>query len=130
MKSFYKVVSITTAVLFAYLFSEMFFFSDSFILGLGLEPSATTLVLARRTSMFMLGVAFLMFTLRNLPPSKARQAVCLSVGVTLLGLAGMGTYELVKGSVNNSILVAIVIESVLWISYAIITIMDIKQQQA
>ena len=128
MKNFYKVVSIATSVLFIYLFSELFFSSDSFIVNLGLEPSATTLVLARRTSMFMLGIAILMLTLRNLPSSKVRQAVCLSVGATLLGLACMGTYELIRGSVNSSIVVAIGIESVLWISYAIVAVMDRKQQ--
>lgn len=128
MKSFYKVVSIATSALFVYLFTQLFFFSDSFVLDLGLEPSATTLVLARRTSMFMLGIAILMLTLRNLPTSKVRQAVCLSVGATMLGLACMGTYELLKGSVNSSILVAIAIESFLWISYAIVAVMDRKQQ--
>lgn len=128
MKNFYKIVSIATSVLFIYLFSELFFSSDSFIVNLGLEPSATTLVLARRTSMFMLGIAILMLTLRNLPSSKVRQAVCLSVGATLLGLACMGTYELIRGSVNSSIVVAIGIESVLWISYAIVAVMDRKQQ--
>jgi hypothetical protein len=69
-----------------------------------------------------------MFTLRNLPSSKVRQAGCLSVGATLLGLACMGTYELIKGSVNSSIVVATGIESVLWISYAIVAVMDRKQQ--
>lgn len=128
MKSFYKIISIATAVLFVYLFSLLFFFSDSFIEDLGLEPTTATIVLARRASMFMLGIAILMFCSRNFPVSKARQINCLSVGATLLGLACMSTFEFVNGNVNSSIMVAIIIESVLSVSYGIILIVDRKTQ--
>jgi len=128
MKSFYKIISIATSLLFVYLFSQLFFLSNSFVKDLGLEPSITSLVLARRASMFMLGIAILMFFSRNLPASKSRQIICLSTGVTLLGLACMGTIEFLKGNVNSSIMVAIFIESVLWISYGIILIKDRKTE--
>ena len=128
MKSFYKIISIVTSILFVYLFSQLFFLSDSFVKDLGLEPSIASLVLARRASMFMLGIAILMFFSRNLPASKTRQIICLSTGVTLLGLACMGTFEFIKGNLNSSIMVAIVIESILWISYMIILIKDWKTE--
>lgn len=126
MKSFYKIINIVTSILFVYLFSQLFFLSDSFVKNLGLEPSIASLVLARRASMFMLGIAILMFFSRNLPASKARQIICLSTGVTLLGLACMGTLEFIKGNINSSIILAIIIESILWISYMIILIKDWK----
>lgn len=128
MKSFYKIINIVTSILFVYLFSQLFFWSDAFVKDLGLEPSIASLVLARRASMFMLGIAILMFFSRNLPASKTRQIICLSTGVTLLGLACMGTFEFITGNLNSSIMVAIVIESILWISYMIILIKDWKTE--
>ena len=131
MKSLYKIVSIVTSVLFVYLFSQLFFWSDSFVTDLGLEPSITSLVLARRASMFMIGIAVLMFASRNLPPSKVRQIICLSSGITFLGLSCMGTYEFINSHVNSSIIIAITIETILWIFYGIILIKDwkIEKQQ-
>jgi hypothetical protein len=126
MKLFYKIISIGTSILFVYLFLQLFFISESFVKDLGLEPSITTIFLARRASMFMLGIAVLMFFSRNLDSSKPRDIICLSTGITLLGLSCMGTYEFVKGHVNSSIIIAIILESILWISYAIILIKDLK----
>jgi hypothetical protein len=124
MKTLFKIVSIATSLLFIYLFSQLFFMSDSFVSNLGLDPSIASLVLARRASMFMLGIAILMFASRNLPPSVARRNICLSTGITLFGLACMGSYEFIKGNVNSSIIIAITIETILWISYGIIIIKD------
>jgi hypothetical protein len=124
MKLFFKIVSIATAVLFVYLFTQLFFISDSFVRGLGLEPSVASLVLSRRASIFMLGIAILLFASRNLPPSKTRQIICFSIGLTLFGLACMGSYEFVKGNVNSSIMIAITTETILWVSYGIIILKD------
>lgn len=129
MKLFFKITSIATSVLFVYLFAELLFFSDSFVKDLGLEPSIATLVLARRVSMFMLGIAVLMFLSRNLPNSAPRKFICLSTGITLLGLSIMGIFEFINGNVNSSIIAAIVIESILWISYGIILILDRKTEK-
>lgn len=120
MKNSYKIATIATSLLFLYLTIEMFFMSDSFVTGLGLQPSITTEVLAKRVAMFMLGISVLMFASRNLLHSAARHAICLSTAITLLGLSIMGTYELIRGTVNNSILVAIIIETILWVSFGII----------
>jgi hypothetical protein len=127
-KTFYKIVSIATSALFLYLFTQLFFMSDSFVKDMGLEPSVTTLVLGRRAAMFMLGVAVLMFAARNLLPSPARRMICSATGITLFGLSCLGTYEFIQGRVNNSIWIAVSIESVLWISYGIIVLKDMRIQ--
>ena len=118
----FKTVATATAILFAYLAFQMFFMSASFIIDMGLEPSETTEILARRVAMFMIGLSILMFASRNFPNSDARQVICLAAGLTLFGLACMGVYEYVRGTVNNSIFIAISIETMLWISYAVIII--------
>lgn len=117
MKSFYKILCYGTSALFAYLFVLLFFMSDDFITDIGLEPSLATLVLARRTAMFMLGVAVLTFASRNLLPSKERQIICLTIALVLFGLSCMGAYEYFQGNVNSSIITPIVIETILWLSF-------------
>lgn len=124
MKSLFKIVSIATAALFLYLFAELFFRPDAFVEGLGLTSSVGTAVLCRRAAMFMLGIVVLMFGLRNLQVSTARQWVCLSTAFTLFGLSCIGTYHFFTESVNSSILIAITIESVLWILYAYVILLD------
>ncbi len=120
MNHFYKIVTIATSVLFIYLFIQLLFMSDSFVQDLGLQPSEATSILARRTSMFMLGISVLMFGARNLPHSKARQIICMATGVTMFGLSCMGSYEFIRGTVNSSIFVAIICETIIWVSFAII----------
>jgi len=70
--------------------------------------------------MFMLGISVLMFGARNLPPSKARQIICMATGISMFGLSCMGSYEFIRGAVNSSIFIAIIIETILWISFGII----------
>jgi len=94
--------------------------SDSFVRDMGLQHSLATSVLAKRTSMFMLGISVLMFGSRNLPHSKARQIICMATGITMFGLSCMGSYEFIRGTVNSSIFIAIIAETILWISFAII----------
>jgi len=129
VKAFYKILSILTSVLFVYLFILLFFNSDSFIKDIGLEPSIASLVLARRAAMFMLGIVVLTFASRNLPSSKARQIICMSLSLTFFGLSCMGAYEYANGNVNSSISVSIVIETILWLSYGIVFMKDRKEKR-
>lgn len=125
--NFYKIVSIATSVLFIYLTIQLIFMSDSFVSDMGLQPSGTASVLARRTAMFMLGISILMFVSRNLTHSKARQIICMATGATLFGLAFMGSYEFIRGTVNTSIFIAISLETALWISFGIILLRNRKK---
>ena len=119
MKHF-KIVSIITSALFAYLFFLLLTDSGSFLKDIGLQSSTATFVLARRASMFMLGISVLMLGSIHLPHSKARQIICLSTGITMLGLACMGSMEYINGNLNSSIVPAIVIETLLGVSFGII----------
>ena len=76
--------------------------------------------LAQRASIFMLGIAVLMIGSIPLPHSKARQIICLATGITMLGLACMGSVEFFKGTVNSSILTAIIVETIIGISFGIL----------
>jgi hypothetical protein len=128
MKNFYKIVTLATSLLFLYLSFQMLFMADSFVRDLGLKPSLATEVLSKRVAMFMLGIAVLMFAARNLSHSAARQIICLATAITLSGLSIMGTYELIRGTVNNSMLVAITTETILWVSFAFIILRSRNQE--
>jgi hypothetical protein len=120
------MVCIATAALFLYLSFQLLFMSDAFVIDLGQQPFKATAVLSRRAAMFMIGVAVLMFSSRNLPHSKARQILCLATGMTLFGLDFMGWFEFFMGTVNHSIFVAITVETILWVSFAIILLKNQK----
>jgi uncharacterized membrane protein len=128
MKSLYKIVSVATSILFIYLFVQLLFMPTSFIKDLGLQPSEAGSVLARRASMFMLGISALMFGTRNLPYSKTRQTICMATGITLFGLSCVGSYEYIKGTVNSSILIAIICETILWVCFGIILLKKYQNQ--
>lgn len=123
---FFKIISILTSVLFVYLFFVLFIDPDSFLNDIGLQSSQTASIVGRRATIFMLGISVLMFGSRNLPHSKARQIICLSTGITMLGLACMGSMEFIRGTVNTSIFTSIIIETTLGISFAIIFLKNIK----
>ena len=124
--SFFKILCVATSVLFVYLFFQLFFDSYSFVRDLGLQPSETVAILCRRTAMFMFGLSILMYLSKNLPHSTARQFICLSTGITMLGLASMGSTELIRGTVNSSMLVAISLEIVLGTSFFITFFKNMK----
>lgn len=128
MKSFYKILCIGTSILFIYLFALLFFRSDTFITDIGLEPTLASLVLARRAAMFMLGVSFLAFASRNLLPSEERQIICLTIAIILFGLSCMGIYEFIQGNINSSIIPPIVIETILWLSFGRVALLNKKQK--
>ncbi len=109
----YRITSLITALLFSYLFLSLFFDTESFVVGIGLPASETASVLGRRASVFMLGLSVLLISSINLKQSPARQHLCLSLGIVMLGLAGLGSYELIKGTINAGILPAIFIETAL-----------------
>ena len=117
---FYKCLCSATSVLFVFLALRLLLTPVEFAASVGLEPSVATSVLLRRAAMFMVGLAVLTFCARSLLDLQARRCVCLSTAVTMLGLACMGTYERLMGTVNASIFIAIGIESVLGLSFLLL----------
>ena len=101
-----------------------------FVTNMGLKSSDAISILCRRTAIFMLGLSVLLFISRNLPDSTARNYISCSTGITMLGLACMGSYELIKGTVNSSMLVAISIETVLGVSFILTLVYSKKQMNS
>lgn len=126
--NWFKVVSAATAVLFSYLFVMCLFQSTGFVDDMGLSSSVATGILARRASMFMLGIAILAAASQSLPHSAARQVICLAIAVPLAGLACLGSYELLRGTVNSSMVIAIGIETTLAVAYGVIVFVNWRRR--
>jgi len=120
----FKALCTFTGVLFAYLFLTLLLNSKTFLIDLGLQSSEAAIIIARRASMFMLGISVLMFGSRKLIHSNARQIICLATTVSMFGMSFMGIYEFSKGTVNSSIWTAIIIETILWISFGLVYLMN------
>ena len=116
----YKILNIFTSLLTLYLFFILLFDSASFFVDVGVDAGEAAYFIARRTSVFMIGISVLLFLSKNLKHSDARQFIIMATALTMLGLASMGTYELVRGYVGKVMLVSIVVESTLGILYFII----------
>jgi hypothetical protein len=127
---FYKILCSATSFLFIFLFFQLFFGPASFVEGMGLQHSEATSVLARRASMFMLGLSVLLFCAKSLPHSPARQYINLSTGITMIGLACTGIYEHFMETVNASIFIAIFFETLSGLSFIILYFKYRKQNAA
>ncbi len=113
----FKLLSLFTSALCFYLFYLLLFSPQSFLADLGVEGSEAAYFVSRRAAMLMLGISILTFFIRSLPHSQARQAIALSICITMSGLALAGSYELLRGFVGQDILTAIVIETILAASF-------------
>ena len=122
--NFFKGLSIITALICACLFFTLLLNSDLLLNSWGLQSSVTTYFLAKKASIFMLGISVLMFCSKDFAPSKPSQIICLATGITMLGLACMGSYELIMRNVNSSILTAIIIETTLGASFGRVIYMN------
>lgn len=124
MKSIFKITSIATAVLFTFLFIQIFFMPGAFITDIGLTPDTASIVLIRRASLFMLGLAVLMFLSRNIPASKARIYLSISMSVIFFSIAINGISGYLYGNYNSSIFIAVIIESVLGLAFVLNILID------
>lgn len=113
----YQMMSYLTAALYFYLFVMLLFFPGSFLNELGIESTASADFLARRAAMLMLGFAALVFLGRKVSDSMARQVMAIAISINMAGFAVMGLVEFGRGFANAGILTAIIIESILAVSY-------------
>lgn len=113
----YQMMSYLTTALYFYLFVMLLFFPGSFLNELGIESTASADFLARRAAMLMLGFAVLVFLGRKVSDSMARQVMAIAISINMAGFAVMGLVEFGRGFANTGILTAVIIESILAVSY-------------
>jgi len=124
---FYRIIIALCAAVFIIPFFQLFLTPESFLSGVGLKPDGAAAIITRRASIFMLGLAVLLIGSFRLKPSNARQAICLSVGITMIGLACMSYYEYNRGAISSAIIPAICIESTFGLSFLALFFMNLKR---
>jgi hypothetical protein len=129
-RNVFKILSCFTALLCGYLFYSLCFSPQSFLLDLGVVGNEAAYFVCRRTGMLMLGISVLMLFARNLPHSQARQAIAISIAVTMFGLALASSYEFARGYVGNAIFGAIVLESILAVSFFYLWVFNYKKAKS
>ncbi|HNX96563.1 MAG TPA: hypothetical protein PKK12_02690 [Candidatus Aminicenantes bacterium] len=126
----YQTLTTLTALLYLYLFATLFFTPQSFLDGLGIAGTAATAFLSRRCAMLMLGFATLLLAGRKAPPSAARQAIVLAVGVCMAGFALTGIAGYLSGTAKADFLLAAAVESVLAASFFMLWFATRRQSPA
>ena len=80
----------------------------------GIDEHSSALFIGRRAAMLFLGLAVLTWFIRNAGYSESRQAVCLCLAVSMLGLAILGIFEYLRGFASIGISLAVVTEAILY----------------
>ena len=113
----FKILAIFTSLLCFYIFYLLFSSPDKFLFDIGLTGNEAAYFVARRAAMLFLALSALMFGVMNLENGLARQAILLSLVVMMSSLALLGSYEFLRGFVNEGLMPAIIIESVLALAF-------------
>lgn len=106
----YKTASTYTALIAFTLFTILILLPEMLFWLFGIEQSSSALFVGRRMAMLFLGLAILLWVGRNAEHSESRQAICLSVAVSMCALAGLGVFEFQQGQAGPGILLAVMTE--------------------
>lgn len=106
----FKCLSVCTSFVAMLLCFVLIIHPDILFMLFGIEKENAGIFIGRRTAMLFLGLSVLTWCARNTAHSNARQAICLSIALSMLGLALLGIFEYLSGTASIGILLAIVTE--------------------
>lgn len=106
----YRGAIVLNGGLFAGLFLVLCFAPQVYLAGYDIEQTDSALFITRRASPMFLGLAYMMWAIRNMDPSPARRVITDGCAVLLLGIAVTGLYALATGAVGLKILVGAAVE--------------------
>ncbi|PHR61073.1 MAG: hypothetical protein COA43_05380 [Robiginitomaculum sp.] len=113
----FNILSTATTVL-ALSLSLLLAFTPQFIFWLfSLTGNEAAYFISRRAAIMFLGIAVLAWLGRKSAPSSLRQAVCLGMGVMMIGLALLGLGEFARGYTKAGILLAVTTEFMFGFAY-------------
>lgn len=113
----FKPLSIITAALSLVLFSLLLFLPEPIFLIFQIPETDSAFFIARRAAMLFLGIGILSWLGRDAHHSALRQSVCLGLAVAMIGLAGLGTGEYLRGYAGIGISLAVLTEALIGIAY-------------
>lgn len=114
----YRQLSLVGAGTMFVLFLTLLFIPVVIFSLFSVEQTASAMFLSHRAAVLFLGLSLLVYFLRDVSNLKVRKAVCLSIAVMMLAMAGLGILEFFLGNSGSGIFTAIVAELVLGLLYA------------
>ncbi|OAJ71110.1 hypothetical protein A7976_06630 [Methylobacillus sp. MM3] len=117
MKLDFRSLATLSAFLFLSLALIWMFAPDLPLSSWGVEFSPEVGLVARRAAALYAGIGVMLFSARNAEPSPSRSALVAGLVVACLTLAALGSFELVAGHANRSILTAVLIEVALVLAF-------------
>jgi len=113
----FKILNSISATVCIILSIVAMFSPDLILILFQMDSCETAYIIGRRASILFLGMATLLWLDRNSNHYSSIQAVCAGMLILWVGLAILGSIELLRGNVGIGIVLAIIIESLLGISY-------------
>ena len=106
----FKKISTFTASIACSLFAAFLLYPEFPFSLFGIEQSSAALLVGRRMAMLFLGLAILLWVGRNAEHSESRQAISISIAISMCALAGLGVFEFHHGLAGPGILLAVMTE--------------------
>jgi uncharacterized membrane protein len=116
MIEFRKLSTITAIITFG-LFLVLLFFPEIIFILFQIPDNNSAFFISRRAAMLFLGIAVFSWLGRNALHSELRQAICVGLSISMLALAGLGLFELIRGFSGIGIGLAIATEFFIGVSY-------------
>ncbi|SFT95990.1 hypothetical protein SAMN05192562_103360 [Kosakonia arachidis] len=113
----FSQLAILTSVLFFILALIWMFFPEQLLTQWGIEPTAGTRVICRRSAAFFMGVGVMCLLARNAQLSPARYALAAGISTISIISAVLGLAEWCEAHVSGQILFAVFIELFLGIAF-------------
>ncbi|OFC71675.1 hypothetical protein [Alteromonas confluentis] len=114
--SFKTLSSITSVVAFI-LFANFLVFPDLLFYIFGVEGSDSAYFIGKRLSVLFFGMSILTWFSRNAEHSEARQAISLSISISMFAMAFLGLFEYFRGFAGIGILIAVITEMLIGYLY-------------
>jgi len=116
MLNFFNL-SIISAALAAAIAACLFIFPQLYFVMFAVASSEPAFFIGRRLGVLFLGFALVSFVSRNASHSKARQAICIGIGVAMACMAGLGLFEVVRGFAGVGTYLAAAVELAVAVAY-------------
>lgn len=113
----YKTLSLITANLSITLAIFLLLVPEPIFLIFGVAGNESAYFISRRASMLFAGYAAIAFFSRHEPPSASRQSISFGIGTSMVGFGALGLFELLRGFAGPGILLPMVVELFLALSY-------------
>jgi hypothetical protein len=116
MIEFKKLSTITAFITFV-LFLVLLLLPEIIFILFQIPENSSAFFISRRAAMLFLGIAVFSWLGRNSLHSELRQAICIGLSISMLALAGLGLFELIRGFSGIGIGLAIITELFLGVAY-------------